>query len=83
MSFYVSKNKSDSEWAVSPAMTTFRLIGVMSLARSILSMKGLEKEGVSLLNFYGLEMSKQIPHYKHPTFALLAKYWQDPISKLI
>ncbi|KAJ3078094.1 hypothetical protein HK102_004739, partial [Quaeritorhiza haematococci] len=69
-----------AEWCISPTLTGSRLLNIMALTRSVLYMKGLEEEVITLLTHYGAMLPGVVgKSFCFPSFSLLAKYWQDPI----
>ncbi|TPX36151.1 hypothetical protein SmJEL517_g01417 [Synchytrium microbalum] len=67
-------------WKTSPTISAAKLLEILAVARSILSTKGLEGEISTLLTYYGAILPGRIGSgFCFPSFAFLAKYWQDPI----
>ncbi|KAJ3221958.1 hypothetical protein HK099_002858 [Clydaea vesicula] len=67
-------------WCISKKTTASRLLQILALSRSVLSMKGLEKEIIAVVTHFGTMLPKFVgKDYCYPSFSYLAKYWHDSI----
>ena len=70
-----------SEWTTSSAMTSSRLITILSLSRSVLSTKGLESDVIQIITHYGVLLESVVgSSFRFPSLSYLIKYWQDPFG---
>ncbi|KAL1917014.1 uncharacterized protein VTP21DRAFT_5212 [Calcarisporiella thermophila] len=70
-------------WCVSGNMSAMRLLSIIAVTRSLLSVQGLEPYSSQLMTHYGSLLPDSVgPAYRLPALAQLAKYWQDPQSDI-
>ena len=74
-------SQSESIWTQSPTYSAYRMIILVSLTRSVLSLKGLEAHAVQLMTFYGALLPMIVGEsFEYPSFSVLARFWQDSIG---
>ncbi|KAI9204248.1 uncharacterized protein BJ171DRAFT_506741 [Polychytrium aggregatum] len=71
------------DWRVSPTISASRLLMILSLVRTVLSMKGLEEDAIAVITYYGATLPHSIgSRFKFPSFSYLARFWQDPVADI-
>ncbi|RHZ79438.1 hypothetical protein Glove_146g51 [Diversispora epigaea] len=69
---------SHAVWKVSQTSTATRLLSIVGLTRSFLSMKGLDKYTSDIVNYYSTSLPETVgAKFQHSSLSFLAKYFQD------
>ncbi|CAG8513662.1 17229_t:CDS:10, partial [Funneliformis caledonium] len=78
-----SPNDGTAAWKISQTMSASRLLSIIGLIRSFLSMKGLEKYSSDIITHYGSLLPELVGEkFYHSSLAFLAKYFQDPVEDI-
>ena len=68
------------DWNISGHFSAQRLLGIMSLMKSVMSISGLEDQAIKLITHYGVQIPDQCPDYKPSSLDYLIRFWLDPIQ---
>ncbi|CAI2168335.1 5427_t:CDS:10 [Funneliformis geosporum] len=78
-----SPNDGTAAWKISQTMSASRLLSIIGLIRSFLSMKGLEKYSSDIITHYGSLLPELVGEkFYHSSLAFLARYFQDPVEDI-
>ncbi|ORY50412.1 hypothetical protein BCR33DRAFT_713222 [Rhizoclosmatium globosum] len=79
----VKGSQGAGEWCLSPTMSASRMLQIVSLLRTISLKKEYEQDVSGIISKFcsmSPKTSASLSQFQFPSFAFLAKYWQDQIS---
>ncbi|CAO3669477.1 unnamed protein product [Umbelopsis ramanniana] len=83
-SFLIPSKDETTYWKTSPILTASRLMAVVTLVRSMLTVSGLEDLSIELMTHYTTLLPDRIGSgYCFPSFLFLSKYWQDTSARAL
>ncbi|KAM3583827.1 hypothetical protein VKS41_003798 [Umbelopsis sp. WA50703] len=83
-SFLIPSKDESSFWKISPILTASRLMMIVTLLKSMLSISGLEDLSSELMTHYTTLLPEKIGSgYCFPSFLFLSKYWQDTSARAL
>ncbi|KAI9288164.1 hypothetical protein BC943DRAFT_273603 [Umbelopsis sp. AD052] len=83
-SFMIPSKDETTYWKTSPILTASRLMAVVTLVRSMLTVSGLEDLSIELMTHYTTLLPDRIGSgYCFPSFLFLSKYWQDTSARAL